>query len=203
MPLRARSDLYWNWPGVVAAYQPVMCPGGSLLARYNMAHGGDNCFMATPGTAPMWSPVSGWEFDGASQYLSTGYVAGANQDRSLFIRFSGVSAVDYMYLAGAYSSTTGATGRYRFGISIDWGTTGVRFNNHSDTDGGPTIASGVLGFAGLYGYRNGMVDSGAIGADSGDVTHALYIGALNYVGTAANFITGNVQNLVTYNRVIS
>ena len=40
MPLRSDSTLWFNLPGVVAAYQPVRAPG-PLLARFNMAHGGN------------------------------------------------------------------------------------------------------------------------------------------------------------------
>ena len=56
MPLRQRSDLWHSMSGIVAAYQPVAAPG-PLLARYNMAHGGDNRFSAV---VTSWSRGNGW-----------------------------------------------------------------------------------------------------------------------------------------------
>lgn len=71
MGLNADSGLWWNLPGIRAAWQPVRAPG-PLLARYNVAHGGNNRYQVTDGTSPGWSGARGWIFTGASsQYLKT------------------------------------------------------------------------------------------------------------------------------------
>lgn len=121
MPSRHDPTLWFNAPHVVAAYQPVRAPNG-MVARYNMAHGGDNRYRATPGVAPAWLSSSGWTFTNASaMWLTTGMIPADNV--SVIVRIANAENVSYRCVLSAHIDTprrlqiysqmgTGAAGRY-------------------------------------------------------------------------------------------
>ena len=72
---RPKSNAVWfNLPGIVAAYQPVACPGGPLLARINVSNEQrtPGRYAAVPVVAPGFDPGYGWDFNGSTQVLATG-----------------------------------------------------------------------------------------------------------------------------------
>lgn len=86
MPLRSDPSLWLNLAGVVGAYQPIGAPN-SGLARFNMAHGGDNRYKTTSDSAPAWHRSVGWQGDGAAAYLDTGIIPVGDQSWSMVARF--------------------------------------------------------------------------------------------------------------------
>jgi hypothetical protein len=208
MPLRARSDLWANLPGIVAAWQPTRCPGGSLLARYNMAHGGDNRYLATPGIAPAWSGASGFVFDNsATQYLNTGLIPVMDTSWSLFVRYAYASGGTYPTVCGVRQGTTG--GAQDFIVAADDGATGTanygRLRNGVGNTGlqlGPPRVEGVVGFSGLTGYVNG-VNAGTLVSAATTNTRPFYIGAMNAAGSPNYFFPGTISCLVVVARTLS
>jgi len=85
----------------VAAYQ---AKGAASYATslVNLANPGT--YNATEGDAPDWDAVSGWKFNGSSNYLDSGVVPAAGW--SMIVRFSNVPA--------AQKSVCGCTGTPRF-----------------------------------------------------------------------------------------
>lgn len=204
MGLHGDPKLWFNSPGIVAAWQPVRAPGPTL-ARYNQANGGSNQYKATDGTAPTWAARTGWYFNGASsQYLNTGVTATNNQQWSMLVRFSGlVTTAQYKILMGAYNSASPYQGIL---LSGHWDSLSVMYMNGGNVKVSPQITtggSGVLGLAGVQGYRNGLADGSAIGAVAGTF-YPIRIGAGGIqTGNAAGHITGYIQAAVIYSRTLS
>lgn len=205
MPTRDDTALWFNKPGIVAAWQPVRAPGPSL-ARYNMAMGGNDLYRATDGTAPSWTAPLGWYFNGASsQYLNTGITATNNQQWSMLVRFSGLVTTDkYKILMGEYNTASPYQGIL---LSGHWDSTSVMYMNGANVKVSPQITtggSGVLGVAGTQGYRNGVAEGAAIGAQAGTF-YQIRIGAggTQNAGTIVGHITGYIQAAVLYSRTLS
>lgn len=194
MPLRSNAFLWYALPGVVAAWQPVRAPG-PLLARYNMAHGGDNRYRATDGTAPTWHGALGWQFNGSSQYLATGVVT--TRTWSYLVRFASASA--NLISLGVVDETGGT--HYDF---IRPRTTTNR--QYYLGEAGVTVAgaqtSGVMGRAGVTCYLNGMAD-GTISSFNAPSALQHYIGALNFNGSAAQYHNGTILAQAFYSRTLS
>lgn len=201
---RSRS-LWFNLPGVVAAYQPVRAPG-PVLARYNQANGGRNLYKATDGTAPTWRGATGWYFAGASsQFLNTGITAVNDQTWSMVVRFSGlVTSAAYKVICGAYNAASPYQG---FMLSGYWDSNSVLYMNSADVKVSPKITdggSGVLAVAGLQGYRNGIADGSPIGAPRAGAFYPIRIGAVGtQTGAQTGYMSGFVQSLAIYRRTLS
>lgn len=73
------TDVWFNLPGVVAAYQPIAAPD-PFAAQQNVAHRGARfgVYTAMPGVLPTWRSAAGWTFNGSDQYLSTGWFPPGN-----------------------------------------------------------------------------------------------------------------------------
>jgi hypothetical protein len=193
MPLRADAGLWWNLPGVVAAYQPVRAPG-PLLARYNMAHGRDNRYRATDGVAPAWSGAAGWTFTARSQWLNSGILPAVSW--TALIRLSGVAGDGNYYAFGTYA----ASGATHFSIQPIYFAR-IYYLNGAALSVAPEQTAGVIGFAGKTAYRNGVPD-GTIGAGSASITVPVAIGNLNYSGRTYG-ILGSVPAFAIYARTLS
>jgi hypothetical protein len=177
-------------PTPVAAYQPI--GAASLAASYtNLVNPGT--FDAAPGVAPTWSAVTGWGFNGSTQYLTTGVVPNSN-NWTMLVRFSGVTS-GAATVIGSYS----ADGLARFYLQPDYFGTKWYSNGGHAQSRGDGIASGVMAVAGRQPYLNGATD-GAANLATGTWTNALpaIIGALNHSGNAVQFFTGNVQSIAIY-----
>lgn len=190
MPLRSDPSLWFNLPGVAAAYQPVRAPD-SLSARYNMAHGGDNRYRAVPGMLPAWSWVAGWTFNGSTQHLLTGLSPTSDAAWSALVRFSGAPDETESALIGATSSLMISPGW--------WGT--VRYYYAGGVTQSPRAAAGVLGIAGRSAYRDGALD--ATWTAGAWFDGELAIGAALVSGTVQWHIAASIQAIAIYTRTLS
>lgn len=194
MPLRTDPTLWFNLPGIVAAWQPVRAPG-SLLARYNQAHGGDNRYKATDGTAPSWSGALGWVFNGSSTYLKTGVVP--DDIGTLAIKFSGAALTGDNVTIGSRSS--GSVGMF---IQNSNSTNRV-YVNGAFKSVSPCITTGVMAISNNKAYLNGILEAGDISTSPYSITYEIYVGCLNNGGSPAIYRAANVQAVVYYNRALS
>lgn len=178
----------------LAAYQPI--GAASLAASYtNLANPGT--YDAAPGNAPTWASGTGWEFTGASsQYLTTGVVPNGG-NYSMAIRYTDAAAGTYS-LAGSYAS-----GTTDFEILPRYVNAFVYYANGGGVTVSPGLAAGVLALAGRYGYRDGTVNTSALGAWSGTSVYAIVIGAANAAGTISRFQTCKIQALAIYSDTLS
>ena len=190
------SANWWEVTGktCVVAYQPK--GAADLAASYvNLANPGVN--NAAPGTAPTFDAVTGWEFVAASAtYLSTGVVPANGY--SMIVRFSNGPTTGLYWLCGVDSASNA-----RFYLS-------PRFNDNCIYGSGglssvaPHITTGVLAVAGQYGYRNGVLNTGAIVAWSIAQANPIFIGAVcDIAGTPAYHISAKVQALAIYSDTLS
>lgn len=193
MPYRSDASLWYNLPGVVAAYQPVGAPG-PLLARYNQANGGDNRYKATDGVAPTWNGATGWTFNGTTQYLDSGIVPGGQQTWSM------LSAVSSGRVASGVIQ-----GTYKFYV---WPRSGDRYTTNATrvwgSSGAVPSAPYRYGFAGLSAYYNGVLEASPI-PDEADLpfTRTIWIGAIPIDGVYTYGESGKQAALVIYSRILS
>lgn len=176
MPLRSNPSLWFNLPGVVAAYQPVRAPD-SLSARYNMARGGDNRHRAELGVLPTWSAVTGWTFDGVTTYLAIGILPQTGFSHlAQYVDASGTG-----YICG----TSNAYNYFAFQMRASDGTVPgyVLYSTGSAVSVDPRLLTGNLGLAGEQPYRNGIADGAAIAYAEWSATQEMYIGGINLVGS--------------------
>lgn len=189
---RPRStDVWYNAPGVVAAYQPVAAPD-AFAARQNVSNNarlaGRNTAM--PGVAPTWSGASGWGFSATSStYLTTGlYVTASTW--SAIVRVSNATSGTWPFGCDGAANTSGSQrwGMLPYNIGTD-----MRFCNCGSILGlANTSQSGVFAFANRSYYLNGA----RLGTNipSGTVpTVAITIGALNRSAAPVAYFTGYVQ----------
>ena len=200
-PSAAAVAIQWYLSGGIAAANCIAAytPKGaaSLAASYdnNAAPGNglaDGTYDAAPGVAPTWGAATGWTFDGIAQYLETGVTNVGSGLWSAIVQFSNAQAAGDGALFG--------TGHMY--VNPVWFTSGVLYDNGGPGNAqAPVLNAGNLAVAGLYGYRNGAVDTaitgGAFTAD------AIYIGAINYGDTALWFRDGNIQALAIYDTAIT
>ena len=191
---------WWLAAGVtpVAAYAPK--GAASLAASYiNLANPGT--LDAAPGVAPTWSAASGWSFNGSTQYLTTGIIPTTNQAYSSIARYQNWTLVSGRALAGLRNGS----GSRQFGLAFSGGKTQY-FNGGVLEPAVSPATSGNLAVAGNLGYRNGVVESGTIGAwsDPGIAnTTAIFIGARNNMGVADNFTMVEILALAVYSSTLN
>jgi hypothetical protein len=179
-------------PLPLAVYQPK--GAASLAASYvNLANPGTN--NAAPGVAPTFAAATGWTFNGATQWLTTGINTAANM--SIIMRISNVSAANGAVMGGR-GAAGGGTGLGFFAILT---------GNHAYDNGtrgaiAGAVASGVFAVAGTKGYRDGA-DDGVTLANSIAEPVAMYMGGYNSNGTANNFLTGNILAVAIYSSVLT
>lgn len=181
--------------GCVAAYQPK--GAASLAASYvNLANPGT--YDAAPGTAPTFDSATGWTFDGATQYLTTGYGPSSGATWAAVVRFSNVTNSSVRVPLGATSS-----GSYYAVIPRNFGAT-VQYGSGSGVANGATARSlvGVMAVSGANGYFNGVLDTASISLGASSLG-ALFIGAANNGGSPANIYGGNIEAIAIYNTAIT
>lgn len=195
MPLRIDPTLWFNLPGVVAAYQPVGAPGPTL-ACYNQAMGGRNLYKAIDGVAPTWSSRSGWVFNGSTQYLATGVVP--DDVGTLVIKFIDATlSGDYVIIG---SRVSGSTGMF---IQNSNSASRVYINGAFKVITGGKIAAGIMAVAYNQGYLNGLPDGTTFSVTPYAITHDIYIGCLNNAGSPIIYRAAKVQTVAYYNRTLS
>lgn len=182
---RVRStDVWFNAPGVVAAYQPVAAPD-AFAARRNVAHGGARfgVYTATLGVAPTWEFAAGWNFDG-TQYFRTGISPMPNL--SVFVRFSEKVSNSTGALSGSYGSTG-----FLLLPRSSYGKRGYQdYGTLLEKSG--EIINGNMGISGLTAYLNGRGD-GTLAAGSPDSRYLLFIGAANVFTGALYLLRAKIQ----------
>jgi hypothetical protein len=183
----ASSGDYWSGlSGVWAAYEPK--GAASLAASYTDKSGNNND--AGVGVAPAWDATNGWKFNGSTQYLTTTFLAAADQSQAILVQYTNLVSANYDYLAGAWTAATGAV----FGLGN--GQTGTMiYRNGNFVEVASRLAAGNLAISGTRGYRNGIAEGAAI-ASIGALSHTCYIGALHANGSPGNFASVYIQALV-------
>ena len=169
MALKSDPSLWYAMPGVVAAYQPIACPGGALLARSNVAHGGTGRYPAVVvGAAPGWSPARGWIFSGA-EYLTTAGHGSSGYDVTpwtMMIQFDNASLVPIM---------NGLCGINWFDMASKY--YGLhQYRNGSTTNVSGALTAGNMALAGQWPYLNGVVDSAAPFTADWQASNPIWIG---------------------------
>lgn len=169
--IRVRStDVWFNAPGIQAAYMPISAPD-SLAARQNV---GNDLRMAgrhtaQPGALPTHDPRTGWVFVAAStQYLTTGVVP--QNSWSLLIRYSDGVISGNAFIVGTREASTIST----FGAWLTTG--GASYLGNSALLNIGVVSAGVAGIANKAAYLNGA-SAGTIGAGTYPFTVPIVIGA--------------------------
>lgn len=196
MPLRSDPTLWFNLPGVVAAYQPIGAPG-NLTAQYNQAHGGDNRYLLTTVSTTMFSPIYGWKGSGvwAAWGFSTGYTIAD------VTRFTGIARIHPVQSRAAqgyvfYGSSFSYKGK--FSAIPNNSLSRVDYRDAFATSGSG-ITDGTIGLSGNKFFLNGSLISTMGGADI-TTGGTLYIGQ---AGGGGYFFPGGVSAVVFYERPLS
>jgi len=193
------KSVWYNMPGVVAAYQSIGAPSVEL-ARYNQAQGGRNRYKITDGTAPTWSRANGWSFTAAStQYLKTGLVFGGPRI-GVVVRYSNTPTTGSAMIMVAARTDVYSSGRTTaIGFNVDSGSQWFSLGSYSST--GANTAAGVLGLtAGIsndfslfyHPWKNGALLAQGSVTWTGSNTVEFYIGAMNDDNAAVFPMTGNI-----------
>lgn len=182
--------------GCVAAYQPK--GAASLAASYvNLNNPSTND--AATGVAPTHATLTGWTFNGTTQYLTTGIVPVNNQTWSAIARFSNASGSGGVIVGASDAGQT-----YLFILQPRRAAaTAVGYFSGGQLAITPALASGVIAFGGNKAYRNGTAETGTIPTGAAGTYPALLIGALNLGGTPSLFFVGDMYALAIYNTTIS
>ena len=181
--------------GIVGAYAPV--GAANLAASYsNLANPGT--YDAAPGVAPSFDTATGWDFNGSTQYLTTGITPTSGTWTAL-IRYSDGVAGDLLF--GYYSSGAGAA----FLVTLD--TAQMRAANGQDfpagyADNAPILTAGVYGFAGKTPYRNGVAEPVTISATNNPLG-SIYIGAGHVNGADVGHANAKVQAFGIWNNTLT
>ena len=185
---------WWEITGrtCIAAYQPK--GAANLAASYiNLANPG--VLNAAPGVAPTHNPATGWTFDGATQYLTTGILI-ADETWSAFVRYSGALGATQSWIVGAFDGVDNC------GVVYTNGFGSRQYWNFGFRSVGGLFAAAVSGFAGKTAYLNGASD-GAISAGAGANARDLWIGCRNANGVTAQWYTGEVEAFACYSSTLT
>ena len=179
----------------IAVYQPI--GAASLAASYtNLANPGT--YNAAPGVAPTWAAVTGWTFNGSTQYLTTGVVPVNNQTWSIIGRFASATVSGGTVIGGGNSGlTTAILLQPRRAANSAVGYFSGQFLQVA-----PAMSDGVMAVAGIYGYRNATVESGTIPSAPGSFS-ACFVGAANNGGSPLLYFSGSIQSIAIYNTTLS
>lgn len=187
--------------GCVAAYQAI--GASSLAASYsNLQNPGT--YDAAPGSAPSFDTATGWTFNGTTQYLTTGVVA-TSQSWSMLVRFTSPGTNIKRYIGGAYRDS-GGNAQLVLVARHDGSPFVVYYGNGatgSTRAVSPRADSGVLGVAGVQGYRDGVAEGATIPVAAPTSPIAILIAAMNYNGTAIHHSDITVQAWAIYSSTLT
>jgi hypothetical protein len=164
---------------VWAAYQPV--GAASLSASYQDLSGHGRHLSA--GVVPSWSAGSGWTFNGATQYLVTGFRPDQDQSQTVIIQFSGFATGGSTQQVAV--GTSNGPSNENLSICLAWNsstTYGYRNGHYKIVSTGQRSA-GNLCIAGNRGYYDGSLEVSEIGPWGAAPAHNLYIGGRNSAGS--------------------
>jgi hypothetical protein len=194
----ASSSVWYNLPGIVAAYQPVAAPG-FLYARINVAHNmrQPNTYSATPGVAPTWAPATGWTFNGSTQYLTTSLIV-PNGTWSLLAEYRNPTG-QIGFICGARTDIFSSKRTIAVGNSDNlvgfWQNGGYRSVADSALGGSKAVAGQIA-------YKDGAFYN-TLDAWSGVGTASIYIGALNDDGALVFPFAGSIRAVSLLSRPLS
>ena len=198
-----KSNAVWfNLPGVVAAYQPIAAPD-PFAARQNVAHEMRliGRYTAMPGVLPTWSAAAGLSFNGTTQYLTTGIVP-TSQAQTYLLRVSDVVSGN----VGA----CGVIGDLSNSISIRPypGGSLVVYNGAGFEFFGSGVASGVIALVGSAVFYNGVNRVGSLHGGcpnwAGEsLGRPVFLGATNNNGTLASYWSGKIFAFAIASRTLT
>ena len=176
---------------VVAAYQPI--GAASLAASYvNLADPGTND--AAPGSAPSFDASYGWDFNGSSNYLTTGVIP--TSAYTLIVRFSENVTGDNYLVATTIAPTDTVYGYRSSGSYHGY----INVGSHWIDSAGPAAA--VIAIAGKTAYRDGS-SVGGISGGSATWETELYIGCRNVSPFGQdNYTTAKIQAIAIYSTTL-
>lgn len=192
----AAASSWWLPAGVsaancIAAYRAI--GAASLAASYvNLANPGT--YDAAPGSAPSFNAADGWTFNGSSNYLDTGITPVNNQTWSAFVRFSDLTGSFHITLFGRVQTP-------RFAVNSSLAGSTVTYQNGSYAAAGGEIRSGVLGVAGVKGYRDGSDAGVTIGSSGGSFSATILIGQSGESGYEF-WCNGKIQAIAIYDATL-
>jgi hypothetical protein len=180
-----------NPADVAAVWQPI--GAASLAASYlriagNLGHANIDPALVG-GVAPTFAQATGWGLDGLSRHLRSGVLVSAGW--SVIARFSSVANAGLLF--GSYDGAGRDVSIYPSFNSR------VYYANGGQVNVAPALTGGVLAVAGNKAYRNGADNGLTIPAWSGGASiRDVFFGALNFLGTAGGFLSGNIQAIAIY-----
>lgn len=182
----------------VAAYQAK--GAANLAGSYaNLANPGTYTLTPFSGSAPTWSSATGWTFDGTEEHLRSGVVPADGW--SGFVRFANLAGASPQVAFGSF--TDGST-RFTMQLRPPAENDQLVYQSGSSVlSVAPAITSGVVGMAGTVAYRNGVAESGTIGASWGTSTRDIYIGAVNNNGVVTTFYGGDIIAVVFFSDILT
>jgi hypothetical protein len=184
--------------GAVAVYQPK--GAASYAASLTDLSGNGNDATEVMETPPTWATGTGWTFAGAGA-LNTGVAPRTSREWSAFARVKNVNVAGSITYQAALGSriTSGARFYLVFinpnDLNASYGQ-GYFANYYMGA-----ITSGVMAMAGADGYRDG-IDVVDISTYNGDISFAVYIGAMNQGGTRVYDLFGDVLAVAIYNNTL-
>lgn len=178
-----------NWwdslTDIVAVYQAKFA--ASLAASYvNLVNPGT--YDAAPGVAPGWGVLTGWGFNGVSQYLTTGIVPQSGW--SALLLFSDAVYSGDRYAFGSWD--TGSTARFAPLFRASTGRLGWTYaNGVAFGASGPT--AGVFAAAGNVSYLNGASFVTTAGTFNNANAAAIMLGCRPSGATPQLYLQVNIQ----------
>lgn len=196
---RVRStDVWYNMPGVVAAYQPIAAPN-PLAARQNVCNNMRLAgrHTAAAGVLPTWSGATGWTFTG-SEYLRSGVLATASSSAFVCIsNWAGFSVAPF----GGNDVVSGQS--FRLSVSQSGGNVlWVNRNAQFETVTAGMVKSSVWGLSGLSCYFDGGIRF-TISSGLTVTTQELYVGANQNGGSANSYYVGRILAVVFHSATLS
>jgi hypothetical protein len=187
---------WWEVSGktCIAAWQGI--GAASQAASYeNLANSGT--YDLSLGVAPTWSTVTGWTFNGSTQWLETG-ITGGNSYTGIFrITSSGAQA------KAMFGETTGAGAATRFNIYPRYTGDVVYFRSGGNYNQSNTTTSGVFAVTPAYGYIDGTPLGALTAPHSGSTSSTVALGGHKVSGSVSEFWSGSIQAAAIYTATLT
>lgn len=183
---------WWLASGVtpIAAYN---AKGALSLADSYINRVNPGVLDIVEGVAPTFNTLTGWIFDGATQYLLTGLMP--SQAWTVICKYN-LSAAGTIF--GCLDTGTGGFFLIQPGsVSTYWGFSGVQAVNN------PAHLIGNYGTASYTPYRDGLAEPNTVPVGAGMSLIQLYLGALNVDNVPTQFVTGVVSSHVAFSSTLT
>ena len=192
-----------TWPAppwyTVAGHTCVAAYQANYIASEACSYATSLVNKANPGTydltttsAPSWSSLTGWTFNGSTNFLDTG-ITPTSTSWTIVIQYTDANDPSWSdAVMGTYVSSSDC-----FYIYPLFNTTQIGFGNGAEVQVEGTLVSGIAGIAGKTGYVNGLPVA-TIPAGANTPSLSLYIGGAN----GHNMCTSKVQKVALYNNTL-